>query len=246
MKFGNKFGWCRDCLAKRRKKIIKTTLIVVAVVLLLSFIGTAFESFLSSNYGFYEWTFEQSLKTFENHAEYQEDNGTATPGKQVIDGITKEIGEGDFYMRFYEEGSGAVQKYTLGEQVYYYYAFNDGCGDLSDTTYIHTGDILYVNGDEKIAYHSTAAAYTELLNKLQTYLPNNYCAKDTYTREGQLASEADDLYAVIAYGEDRTALYDGSHGYYFEKTPELFIRIHFGEDDNVESIPVLSEYKEVA
>ena len=244
--FNNNRGWCRDCLAKRRKKIIKTTSIVVAVILLISFVGTLFRLFLGNNSGFYEWTYKQSLKTFENHAEYKADTGTATPGKQVIDSIAKVTEEGDFYMHFYDEGSGEVQKYTLGDQVTYFYSFNDGCGELSNTTYIHADNILYVNGDEKIAYHSTAAEYSELLKKLQAYLPNNYCAKDTYTREGQLASERDDLYAVIAYGENRTALYDSSHGYYFEKTPELFIRIHFGEDDKMEKLPVLSDYKEVS
>ncbi len=242
----NSRGWCEKCLAERRKKIFKTTAIVVAVILVISLVGTLFRSFLGNNSGFYEWTYNQSLKVFENHEEYQMDTETATPGKQVVDSIATASKESDFYMHFYDEGSGEVQKYTLGDQVTYFYSFHDNCGELSNTLYIHTDNILYVNGEDKVAYHSTAAEYKTLLQAVQAYLPKNYCAKGPYTSQGQVNSTEDALYATIAYGEERTALFDSGHGYYFEKTPELFVRIHFGEDDNMKSLPDLADYKEVS
>lgn len=243
--FDNPRGWCPACIWERRKKIAKITSITVAVILILSFAATAFSSFLNQNSNIYEWTYNMLLEKYENHAEFEANVETDVPGGQIAAEIAKRSAESDFYMHFYDAGSGWVQKYTDVKSVIYFYSFGDGCGELSGTVYIHMDGVLYVNGDEKVAYRKTAAEYDELLAKLEAYLPVNYCAQDTYTSEGRLASDADELYATIAYGEECTLLFDTGSGYYFEKTPEKFARIHFGEEDRTEKIPRISDYRVV-
>ena len=240
--FDNKRGWCKKCIAKRRKKIFFVTLIVVAAILTLSLSDAVLGFFLNRGSGVYEWTYNLLLDKYENHDEYQANIETDAPAKAMIDDITKKLSENDFYLRFYDTGSGEVQKYTDRNIVTYFYRFKDGCGELSNTTYIHMEDILYVNGDEKIAYRSTSAEYAVLLEKLQAYLPQNYCMQGEYTSEGRLASESDDLYATIARGEDCTVLYDSGDGYYFEKTSEFFARLHIGDDSRKDKLPKLSDY----
>ena len=240
--FDNKRGWCKKCIAKRRKKIFFVTLIVVAAILTLSLSDTVLGFFLNRGSGVYEWTYNLLLDKYENHDEYQANIETDAPAKAMIDDVTKKLSENDFYLRFYDTGSGEVQKYTDRNIVTYFYRFKDGCGELSNTTYIHMEDILYVNGDEKIAYRSTSAEYAALLEKLQAYLPQNYCMQGVYTSEGRLASASDDLYATIARGEDCTVLYDSGDGYYFEKTSESFARLHIGKDSRKDKLPKLSDY----
>ena len=241
--FDNSRGWCPACIAERRKKIAKITLITVAVILILSLAATAVSSFLNQNSSIYEWTYNMLLEKYENHAEFEANVETDAPGGQVAAEIAKRSAESDFYMHFYDAGSGWVQKYTDVKSVIYFYSFGDGCGELSNTVYIHMDNVLYVNGAEKVAYRRTAPEYDTLLTKLQAYLPVNYCAQGTYTSEGRLASDADELYATIAYGEDETLLFDTGSGYYFEKTPEKFARVHFGEDNRMDRIPNLSNYR---
>lgn len=243
--FDNSRGWCPACIAERRKKIAKITLITVAVILILSLAGAAVSSFLNQNSSIYEWTYNMLLEKYENHAEFEANIETEAPGEQIAEEIAKRSAESDFYMHFYDAGSGWVQKYTDVKSVIYFYSFGDGYGELSGTVYIHMDNVLYVNGTEKVAYRRTAPEYDALLAKLQTYLPVNYCAQDTYTSEGRLASDADELYATVAYGEDCTLLFDTGSGYYFEKTPEKFARIHFGEEDRTEKIPRISDYRVV-
>ena len=240
--FDNGRGWCRACIARRRKRIAAVTAIVIAVILALSLINTVLVSFINGNSGVYEWTYRQVLKKYEGHAAYQADVETDLPGQQILEAIEAQSREKDFYMHFYEQGSGAVQKYTDRGKTVYFYSFGEGWGELSDTLYIHTDGLLYVDGDEKIAYRATAAEYGVLLEKLSAYLPQSYCATGDYITEGRLSSDEDALYAVIAYGEDETVLYDSGNGYYFEKTPERFARLHFGEDDRMAKLPVLADY----
>ena len=211
--------------------------------MVLSLANTGITSCINNNSSVYEWTYNVLLDKYEGHAEFEANAPTDEPGKQIADSIAQLSEEGDFYMHFYDAGSGAVQKFTDGKRTIYFYSFGDGCGEFSGNTYIHMDSILYVNGAEKVAYRSTSDEYDELLARLQAYLPVNYCAQGTYTSEGRLASDADELYATIAYGEDETLLFDTGSGYYFEKTPEKFARVHFGEDDRMDRIPKLSDYR---
>ena len=104
--------------------------------------------------------------------------------------------------------------------------------------------MIYEDGDQKIAYNSSSKKYSEIMDKLSAYLPENCCCKGSYTSADELDDPEQYLIAHIIKGDRDTVLYEVTEDKYYEKTADIFIYLEITgptEGDSV-IIPERSDY----
>lgn len=227
---------CGKCAKKTAKHMGKVLKRLVKILLLLAIIGGIIyfggnmlnravlgKSDLSEK-GFYKKlsAVEENPGLIKNV-----DDGKPT-GETIVGFILDAIEKDDYHMYYYTEtGKIEVQKRTSAGKSAFYWKFDKDYGKFGDKLYVLDGDTLLESGDEKIAYMSTAAKYDELTAALNAYLPENICAKETFTAQNTLS---DDKYMIdVLISDDSTVYIDWNEGEYFEKSPDVFIRMTFSE-----------------
>ncbi len=232
-------GYCEDCRILRRKKkikkIIKITSIVAIVVAACLLVSLFNEGIIEP---LHKWTYGRVLATCEENPKIltavETTNGVGTT---TFDTLKTDLADGDYVMNIYGESDAVVQQYTRGEETTLYWEFGEGFGDLSDTDFVLKDGLLYALGEKNKVYYSTAADYAPLLEKLNAYLPQNYCGKGTYTSESWLNDAEQLLTANIVYGDGATCLYynklaedsDEYQTYYYEESDAVFLRVKLEE-----------------
>ena len=155
------------------------------------------------------------------------------------------IESNDYKMRHYSgDGNAEVIKYTLSDEVFIQWSFSDGFSELSNKTFVLRDGVIYEDGDQKIAYNSSSKKYSEIMDKLSAYLPENCCCKGSYTSADELDDPEQYLIAHIIKGDSDTVLYEVTEDKYYEKTADIFIYLEITgptEGDSV-IIPERSDY----
>lgn len=240
---------CSNCAAKRGKKMFKRLKHILIFLIIVGIIGGALLLFKNVVFGssrLYQWSMEKKIEKYEDNDNLFTDASVGREaGTYVIESLNRTLAESDYKLRYYADEMAEVQKYTLGDKVIMSWDFNDGFGELSNKTYVLKEGVLYEDGDEKIAYKDTSAKYSELVNKLYAYLPENCCGKGKYTSESWLDIAEEKFIAYIVYGEDATILYNYTDDSYDEKAGDNFIHIEITApgEDSAPKLPDSNDYQ---
>ena len=240
---------CSECsvkVAKKAGKGFKNLLIFLVIVALIGGGLLVFKNCAFGNSNLYEWAMNKKLDKYEKSDKLIEDYVLFKSGAEYTLKTLKGIIESnDYQMRYYSGGGVAeVIKYTLSDEVFMQWTFNDGFDELSNKTFVLRDGIIYENGEQKIAYNSSSKKYSEIMDKLSAYLPENCCCKGSYTSADELDDPEQKLIAHIIKGDSDTVLYEVTEDKYYEKTADIFIYLEITgptEGDSV-MIPEKSDY----
>ncbi len=240
-------GYCKSCNERRlkqekerRKKRTKRLVAAVAIVAIVLAVLLTGNALLTGN-SLQTWTYNKLLGRCEgnpNLVAVQVGDG----GAAAVAQMKKDLANGDYLLYLYGEGEAKVQKNTLDGKTAYYWVFKEGYGELSGKTFILQEGVLYEKGDEKLAYHSSAAEYAPLLDSLKAYCPENVCGKGPFTAESRLDDSEQKIIANLLYGEGLTALYyqkqgeDSTKTVYYEKSDTAFLQLNILETESGKAI----------
>lgn len=240
---------CKDCsvrVAKKAGRGLKKLLIFFVIVALIGGGLLLFENCVFGNSSLYEWAMNQKLDKYEKSDKLSKDYVLLKSGAEyTFETLKRDIDSKDYKMRYYSGGSVVeVIKYTLSDEVFMQWTFNDGFDELSNKTFVLRDGIIYEEGKQKVAYNTNSKKYNEVMNKLSTYLPENCCCKGSYTSADELDDPEQYLIAHIIKGDSDTVLYETTGGKYYEKTADKFIYIEITKPTDGDSvmIPEKSDY----
>lgn len=240
---------CSECSAKVAKKAgkgFKKLLIFLVIVALIGGGLLVFKNCVFGNSGLYEWAMNKKLNEYEKSDKLIEDYVLFESGADyTLETLKGNIESNDYKMRYYSgDGNAEVIKYTLSDEVFIQWSFSDGFSELSNKTFVLRDGVIYEDGDQKIAYNSSSKKYSEIMDKLSAYLPENCCCKGSYTSADELDDPEQYLIAHIIKGDSDTVLYEVTEDKYYEKTADIFIYLEITgptEGDSV-IIPEKSDY----
>lgn len=240
---------CSECSAKVAKKAgkgFKKLLIFLVIVALIGGGLLVFKNCVFGNSGLYEWAMNKKLNEYEKSDKLIEDYVLFESGADyTLETLKGNIESNDYKMRYYSgDGNAEVIKYTLLDEVFIQWSFSDGFSELSNKTFVLRDGVIYEDGDQKIAYNSSSKKYSEIMDKLSAYLPENCCCKGSYTSADELDDPEQYLIAHIIKGDSDTVLYEVTEDKYYEKTADIFIYLEITgltEGDSV-IIPERSDY----
>lgn len=242
-------GICPDCsvkVAKKAGKGFKKFLIFLIIAALIGGGLLLFKNCVFTNSGLYEWAMNRKLDKYEKSDKLIEDYVLFESGADyTLETLKRNIDSNDYKMRYYSGGGMAeVIKYTLSDEVFIQWTFNGGFDELSNKTFVLRDGIIYEDGEQKIAYNSSSKKYSEIMDKLSAYLPENSCCNGSYNSADELDDSEQRLIAHIIKGDSDTVLYETTEGKYYEKADDKFIYIEITkptEGDSVK-IPEKSDY----
>ena len=240
---------CSECsvkVAKKAGKGFKKLLIFLVIVALIGGGLLVFKNCVFGNSGLYEWAMSKKLNEYEKSDKLIEDYVLFESGADyTLETLKGNIESNDYKMRYYSgDGNAEVIKYTLSDEVFIQWSFSDGFSELSNKTFVLRDGVIYEDGDQKIAYNSSSKKYSEIMDKLSAYLPENCCCKGSYTSADELDDPEQYLIAHIIKGDSDTVLYEVTEDKYYEKTADIFIYLEITgptEGDSV-IIPEKSDY----
>ena len=240
---------CSECsvkVAKKAGKGFKKLLIFLVIVALIGGGLLVFKNCVFGNSGLYEWAMNKKLNEYEKSDKLIEDYVLFESGADyTLETLKGNIESNDYKMRYYSgDGNAEVIKYTLSDEVFIQWSFSDGFSELSNKTFVLRDGVIYEDGDQKIAYNSSSKKYSEIMDKLSAYLPENCCCKGSYTSADELDDPEQYLIAHIIKGDRDTVLYEVTEDKYYEKTADIFIYLEITgptEGDSV-IIPERSDY----
>ena len=240
---------CSECsvkVAKKAGKGFKKLLIFLVIVALIGGGLLVFKNCVFGNSGLYEWAMSKKLNEYEKSDKLIEDYVLFESGADyTLETLKGNIESNDYKMRYYSgDGNAEVIKYTLSDEVFIQWSFSDGFSELSNKTFVLRDGVIYEDGDQKIAYNSSSKKYSEIMDKLSAYLPENCCCKGSYTSADELDDPEQKLIAHIIKGDSDTVLYEVTEDKYYEKTADIFIYLEITgptEGDSV-IIPERSDY----
>ena len=240
---------CSECsvkVAKKAGKGFKKLLIFLVIVALIGGGLLVFKNCVFGNSGLYEWAMNKKLNEYEKSDKLIEDYVLFESGADyTLETLKGNIESNDYKMRYYSgDGNAEVIKYTLSDEVFIQWSFSDGFSELSNKTFVLRDGVIYEDGDQKIAYNSSSKKYSEIMDKLSAYLPENCCCKGSYTSADELDDPEQYLIAHIIKGDRDTVLYEVTEDKYYEKTADIFIYLEITgptEGDSV-IIPEKSDY----
>lgn len=240
---------CSECsvkVAKKAGKGFKKLLIFLVIVALIGGGLLVFKNCVFGNSGLYEWAMSKKLNEYEKSDKLIEDYVLFESGADyTLETLKGNIESNDYKMRYYSgDGNAEVIKYTLSDEVFIQWSFSDGFSELSNKTFVLRDGVIYEDGDQKIAYNSSSKKYSEIMDKLSAYLPENCCCKGSYTSADELDDPEQYLIAHIIKGDSDTVLYEVTEDKYYEKTADIFIYLEITgptEGDSV-IIPERSDY----
>ena len=240
---------CSECsvkVAKKAGKGFKKLLIFLVIVALIGGGLLVFKNCVFGNSGLYEWAMNKKLNEYEKSDKLIEDYVLFESGADyTLETLKGNIESNDYKMRYYSgDGNAEVIKYTLSNEVFIQWSFSDGFSELSNKTFVLRDGVIYEDGDQKIAYNSSSKKYSEIMDKLSAYLPENCCCKGSYTSADELDDPEQYLIAHIIKGDSDTVLYEVTEDKYYEKTADIFIYLEITgptEGDSV-IIPEKSDY----
>ena len=240
---------CSECsvkVAKKAGKGFKKLLIFLVIVALIGGGLLVFKNCVFGNSGLYEWAMNKKLNEYEKSDKLIEDYVLFESGADyTLETLKGNIESNDYKMRYYSgDGNAEVIKYTLSDEVFIQWSFSDGFSELSNKTFVLRDGVIYEDGDQKIAYNSSSKKYSEIMDKLSAYLPENCCCKGSYTSADELDDPEQKLIAHIIKGDSDTVLYEVTEDKYYEKTADIFIYLEITgptEGDSV-IIPEKSDY----
>ena len=240
---------CSECsvkVAKKAGKGFKKLLIFLVIVALIGGGLLVFKNCVFGNSGLYEWAMSKKLNEYEKSDKLIEDYVLFESGADyTLETLKGNIESNDYKMRYYSgDGNAEVIKYTLSDEVFIQWSFSDGFSELSNKTFVLRDGVIYEDGDQKIAYNSSSKKYSEIMDKLSAYLPENCCCKGSYTSADELDDPEQKLIAHIIKGDSDTVLYEVTEDKYYEKTADIFIYLEITgptEGDSV-TIPEKSDY----
>lgn len=231
---------------KKAWRIIKKVLIFLVIAALIGGGLMLFKSCVFGNSNLYEWAMNKKLDKYEKSDKLIEDYVLFKSGAEyTLETLKGDIDSNDYQMRYYSgDGNAEVIKYTLSDEVFIQWSFSDGFSELSNKTFVLRDGVIYEDGDQKIAYNSSSKKYSEIMDKLSTYLPENCCCKGSYTSADELDDPEQYLIAHIIKGDSDTVLYEATEGEYYEKTADKFIYIGITKPTEGDSvmIPEKSDY----
>ena len=241
---------CSECsvkVAKKTGKVFKKLLIFLVIVALIGGGLLVFKNCAFGNSGLYEWAMNKKLNEYEKSDKLIEDYVLFESGADyTLETLKGNIESNDYKMRYYSgDGNAEVIKYTLSDEVFIQWSFSKGFSELSNKTFVLRDGVIYEDGDQKIAYNSSSKKYSEIMDKLSAYLPENCCCKGSYTSADKLDDPEKNLIAHIIKGDSDTVLYEVTKDKYYEKTVDIFIYLEITgptEGDSV-IIPEKSDYK---
>lgn len=242
-------GICQDCsvkVAKKAGKGFKMFLIFIIIVALIGGGLMLFKSCVFGNSGLYEWEMNKKIGKYESSERIDTDSALlGSDAKYTFEVLSDETDSNDYKLRLYTNGSMVeVIKYTLSNEPIMSWEFKNGFDEMSNKTYVLRNNVIYEDGDRKIAYNSGSKKYSEIMDKLSAYLPKNCCCKGKYTSASELDDPEQYLIAHIIKGESDTVLYETTEGEYYEKTADKFIYIEICKPTEGDSIriPEKSDY----
>ena len=221
-------------------------MIFLVIVALIGGGLLVFKNCVFGNSGLYEWAMSKKLNEYEKSDKLIEDYVLFESGADyTLETLKGNIESNDYKMRYYSgDGNAEVIKYTLSDEVFIQWSFSDGFSELSNKTFVLRDGVIYEDGDQKIAYNSSSKKYSEIMDKLSAYLPENCCCKGSYTSADELDDPEQYLIAHIIKGDSDTVLYEVTEDKYYEKTADIFIYLEITgptEGDSV-IIPERSDY----
>ena len=241
---------CSECsvkVAKKTGKVFKKLLIFLVIVALIGGGLLVFKNCAFGNSNLYEWAMNKKLDKYEKSDKLIEDYVLFKSGAEyTLETLKEDIKLNDYQKRHYSgDGNAEVIKYTLSDEVFIQWSFSKGFSELSNKTFVLRDGVIYEDGDQKIAYNSSSKKYSEIMDKLSAYLPENCCCKGSYTSADKLDDPEKNLIAHIIKGDSDTVLYEVTKDKYYEKTVDIFIYLEITgptEGDSV-IIPEKSDYK---
>ena len=240
---------CSECsvrVAKKAGRGFKKFLIFFVIVALIGGGLLLFKNGVFGNSNLYEGAMNKKLDKYEKSDKLIEDYVLFKSGAEyTLETLKGIIESNDYKMRHYSgDGNAEVIKYTLSDEVFIQWSFSDGFSELSNKTFVLRDGVIYEDGDQKIAYNSSSKKYSEIMDKLSAYLPENCCCKGSYTSADELDDPEQYLIAHIIKGDSDTVLYEVTEDKYYEKTADIFIYLEITgltEGDSV-IIPERSDY----
>lgn len=242
-------GICQDCsvkVAKKAGKGFKKFLIFIIIVALIGGGLLVFENCVFGNSGLYEWAMNKKIDKYESSERIDTDSALlGSDAKYTFEVLSDKTDSNDYKLRLYTNGSMVeVIKYTFSNEPIMSWEFKNGFDEMSNKTYVLRNNVIYEDGDRKIAYDKSSEKYSEIMDKLSAYLPKNCCCKGKYTSASELDDPEQYLIAHIIKGESDTILYETTEGEYYEKTADKFIYIEICKPTEGDSIriPEKSDY----
>ena len=222
-------------------------LIFLVIVALIGGGLMLFKSCVFGNSRLYEWSMNKKIGKYESSERIDTDSALlGSDAKYTFKVLSGETDSNDYKLRLYTNGSMVeVIKYTLSNEPIMSWEFKNGFDEMSNKTYVLRNNVIYEDGDRKIAYNSGSKKYSEIMDKLSAYLPKNSCCKGKYTSASELDDPEQYLIAHIIKGDSDTVLYETTEGEYYEKTADKFIYIKISKPTEGDSImiPEKSDYK---
>lgn len=242
-------GICQDCsvkVAKKAGKGFKKFLIFIIIVALISGGLLLFKNCVFGNSGLYEWAMNKKIDKYESSERIDADSALlGSDAKYTFEVLSDKTDSNDYKLRLYTNGSMVeVIKYTFSNEPIMSWEFKNGFDEMSNKTYVLRNNVIYEDGEQKIAYNSGSKKYSEIMDKLSAYLPKNCCCKGKYTSASELDDPEQYLIAHIIKGDSDTILYETTEGEYYEKTADKFIYIEICKPTEGDSIriPEKSDY----
>lgn len=240
---------CADCsvkVAKKAGKGFKMFLIFIIIVALIGGGLLLFENCVFGNSNLYEWAMNKKIDKYESSERIDTDSALlGSDAKYTFEVLSDKTDSNDYKLRLYTNGSMVeVIKYTFSNEPIMSWEFKNGFDEMSNKTYVLRNNVIYEDGEQKIAYNSGSKKYSEIMDKLSAYLPKNCCCKGKYTSASELDDPEQYLIAHIIKGESDTILYETTEGEYYEKTADKFIYIEITKPTEGDSIklPEKSDY----
>ena len=240
---------CDDCSVKIAKKVwrvVKGVLIFLVIVALIGGGLMLFKSCVFGNSGLYEWAMNKKIDKYESSERIDTDSALlGSDAKYTFEVLSNKTDSNDYKLRLYTNGSMVeVIKYTFSNEPIMSWEFKNGFDEMSNKTYVLRNNVIYEDGEQKIAYNSGSKKYSEIMDKLSAYLPKNCCCKGKYTSASELDDPEQYLIAHIIKGDSDTILYETTEGEYYEKTADKFIYIEICKPTEGDSIriPEKSDY----
>ena len=243
-------GICADCSVKVAKKAWRVTKKILIFLVIAALIGGGlmlFKSCVFGNSNLYEWAMNKKIGKYESSERIDTDSALlGSDAKYTFKVLSGETDSNDYKLRLYTNDSMVeVIKYTLSNEPIMSWEFKNGFDEMSNKTYVLRNNVIYEDGEQKIAYNSGSKKYSEIMDKLSAYLPKNSCCKGKYTSASELDDPEQYLIAHIIKGDSDTVLYETTEGEYYEKTADKFIYIKISKPTEGDSImiPEKSDYK---